>query len=259
MKFEFDAEKYSEASPHQRRWGEKLIAEFDFTGDQRILDLGCGEGNLTARLAQLVPQGFIVGIDASESMVASAKKAHKAENLRFDLVDINDVDFADEFDVVFSNATLHWVKDHNKLLANVYKSLKAGGIVRFNFAGDGNCSHLSKVLKQTMAEDKYAGYFASFDWPWYMPSVAEYEKTLKQFDFKQARVWPENADTYFPDADAMTKWIDQPSLVPFLKCITAADKQSFRDTVVQRMIKETIQNDGACFETFRRINVSAKK
>ncbi len=259
MTFEFDAEKYKKASAHQRQWGKKLIAELDLKDNERILDLGCGDGGITAQLAELVPNGLVVGIDASQSMIESAKKTHKAQNLKFDLMDINTIDFEDEFDAVFSNATLHWVKDHNKLLANVHKSLRTEGILRFNFAADGNCSHFFKVIKQVMAEKKYAEYFSDFDWPWYMPAVDEYEKNLTQFGFKETKVWGENADRYFASTEEMIRWVDQPSIVPFLKCVDDVDKKLFRDAVVEQMVKETIQPDRTCFETFRRINIFAKK
>ena len=259
MTFDFDAEKYKRASTHQKEWGKKLIAELNLKGDERILDLGCGDGTITTQLAELVPNGLVVGIDASQSMIDSARKNYKAENMRFDLMDINTIDFEDEFDVVFSNATLHWIKDHNKLLANVYKSLKVEGILRFNFAADGNCSHFFKVIRQVMAEKRYAEYFGDFDWPWYMPNIDEYEKLLKKSKFKETRVWGKNADRYFANTEAMIRWVDQPSIVPFLKCVDNAYKQPFRNAVVERIVKETIQNDGRCFETFRRINVFAKK
>ena len=194
MTFDFDAEKYKKASFHQRQWGKKLILELDLIGNERILDLGCGDGSITAQLAERVPDGLTVGIDASHNMIESAQKNYKAQNIRFDLMDINTINFEDEFDVIFSNATLHWIKDYMLLLANVYKSLKVGGILRFNFAADGNCSHFFKVIKQVMVEKKYAEYFNDFDWPWYMPSVNEYENILGQFDFKEAKAWGENPD-----------------------------------------------------------------
>lgn len=259
MAFEFDAEKYKKASPHQRQWGQELIAELNLKGSERILDLGCGDGDLTGQLAELVPDGQVIGIDASRGMIESARKSHKAKNLKFNLMDINTIDFEDEFDVVFSNSTLNWVKDHERLLTNVYKGLKSGGTAHFNFAGDGNCSYFIKVIKEVMAENEYAGYFEDFDWPWYMPRIGEYEKLLKKSSFEEAKVWGENADRYFDDAEAMTKWIEQPCLVPFLKCVGDVDKRLFRDTVVEQMIKETIQDDGTCFETFRRVRVFAKK
>lgn len=259
MPFEFDAAKYKKASTHQKEWGRKLISELNLTGNERILDLGCGDGGITAQLAKLVPDGLVIGIDASRSMIDSAGKTHKAQNVKFDLMDINEIGFEGEFDIVISNATLHWVKDHNKLLSNVYRALKVDGIVRFNFAADGNCSTFFKVVREIMAEKKYSGYFNQFDWPWYIPTIEQYENLLEMSKFREAKVWGENADRFFPDRDTMTGWIDQPSLVPFLKHIDGPDKKAFRDVVVERMVKVTIQDDGRCFETFRRINVFARK
>jgi trans-aconitate methyltransferase len=259
MSFEFDAEKYKKASAHQKEWGKKLISELNLAGNERILDLGCGDGGITAQLAELVPDGLVTGIDASQSMIDLAEKTHKAKNLRFILMDINELDFENEFDIVISNATLHWIKEHNKLLWNVYKALKADGTVRFNFAADGNCSTFFKVVRKIMAERQYAVYFNHFDWPWYMPTIEEYEKLLEMYSFREAKVWGENADIYFPNKEAMIGWVDQPSLVPFLKHIDGPGKSAFRDAVVERMVEETIQDDGRCFETFRRINVLAKK
>lgn len=92
-----------------------------------------------------------------------------------------------------------------------------------------------------------------------MPSLGEYEALVEQFGFHDARVWPENADRFFPDKDAMIQWLDQPSLVPFLKCVAEKDKARFREWVVTKMIEKTLQDDGTCFETFRRINVFARK
>jgi len=258
MAHEFDGGKYEKASDHQRQWGRKLIAELALQGTEGVLDLGCGDGTITAWLAELLPDGEVVGIDASQGMIdAAAPKV--GSNLRFVLMDINDLDFADQFDLVVSNATLHWVKDHRRLLQNVCKALRPGGRLRFNFAGDGNCSHLFKVARKAMARDEFAACFADFEWPWYMPPLDEYRALVGSAGLQDAKVWGENADRYFPDTEAMIRWLDQPSLVPFLAHVPAPHKDAFRDFVVCRMIEETLQDDGTCFETFRRINLSAAK
>lgn len=259
MVFEFDGEKYRQASPHQKEWGKKLISSLQLAGNERILDLGCGDGTLTAQLAELVPNGSVLGIDASSGMIETACKNYKAENLKFELMDINEIDFESEFDVIFSNATLHWVKDHKKLFANTFKALKPGGYIRFNFAGDGNCSNLYAVLREVMAFEEYSRYFEEFDWPWYMPKIEEYRTIVAESDFKDAKIWGENADRYFANVEEITRWIDQPSIVPIIKFVEDGKKQGFRDAVVERMIQRTTQDDGTCFETFRRINVFAKK
>ena len=92
-----------------------------------------------------------------------------------------------------------------------------------------------------------------------MPSVDEYRALMDEVAFVQKKVWSENADKHFESAEAMTKWIDQPSLVPFLGYVAEKDRQRFRDAVVEQMIEETLQNDGTYFETFRRINVLVRK
>jgi trans-aconitate methyltransferase len=259
MKFDFDGEKYKQASGQQKAWGKRLILELELGGDERILDLGCGDGTLTAELAKLVPDGSVLGIDASESMIETARKDHAGANLRFELQDINAIDFEPEFDLVFSNATLHWIKDHRRLLAKVFNSLKAHGAVRFQFAGDGNCSTLIRVLREVMSAEEYAAYFGEFDWPWYMPTRQEYRALLDEVPFTEKELSCENADKYFESAEAMIKWIDQPSLVPFLASVAEKDKQRFRDVVVERMMEETLQASGMYFETFRRINVLGRK
>jgi len=258
MAHEFDGRKYEKASAHQKEWGTRLIAELDLQGTERILDLGCGDGALSAHIADLVPDGQVVGIDASRGMIEAAQsKARK--NLRFLLMDIDDLNFAEEFDVVFSNATLHWIKDHRRLLCNVGRALRKAGNLRFNFAGEGNCSHFFAVIREAMAAKEFAVHLAGFDWPWYMPSVEEYSALMDASGLSSAHVWGENADRYFRDEAEMIKWIDQPSLVPFLAHLPEVAKPRLREYVIKRMTEETRQDDGSCFETFRRINVSARK
>jgi trans-aconitate methyltransferase len=168
------------------------------------------------------------------------------------------MNFNNEFDVIFSNATLHWVKDHQRLLRRAFKALRKNGLLRFNFAADGNCSHFFKVIRKAIERDNFAAYFKEFVWPWYMPPIDEYRELVEKIGI-DVNIWGENADRYFPDTDALIGWIDQPSLVPFLVYVEDKYKSSFRDFVIEEMIKETKQDDGRCFETFRRINLLAKK
>jgi trans-aconitate 2-methyltransferase len=258
MAHEFDGNKYKAASAHQKEWGAGLIRELNLSGTERILDLGCGDGALTAQLAALTPQGSVLGIDASLGMIEAAH-AHVAHNLSFEVRDINELNFENEFDIVFSNAALHWVKNHRTLLENVHRALRQGGVLRFNFAGDGNCANFFSVVKEAMLLPQFARYFSGFEWPWYMPSLEEYELLVQRFSFAQSRVWGENADRYFADQETMIKWIDQPSLVPFLQLVADEHKEAFRQFVIDRMVRKTCQDDGRCFETFRRINLVARK
>ncbi|WP_067049807.1 class I SAM-dependent methyltransferase [Methanofollis ethanolicus] len=257
--YDFDGRKYLKASKPQKEWGTKLIESIDFRDDDVVLDLGCGDGFLTRMIKERIGQGRVIGIDASDGMIAKARE-YETPGLEFKLQDIDDLDYRETFSVIISNAALHWVKDHDKLLKNCYAALKEGGILRFNFAGDGNCSHFITVVREAMRQDEFCHYFRNFEWPWYMPGTKEYERIGSAALYSEFRVWDENADRYFRDEDEMIRWIDQPSLVPFLQYIPDADvREDFRAEMIGRMIERTEGEDGRCFETFRRINVFARK
>jgi trans-aconitate 2-methyltransferase len=258
MAHEFDGKKYEKASAHQKAWGDKLISELALFGNERVLDLGCGDGVNTAKIAERLTDGEVVGIDASRGMIEAARPKEKG-NLRFILMDIDEIRFENEFDVIFSNATLHWVGDHRRLLRNVFRALRPGGVLRFNFAADGNCVHFFEVVRRAMQKEDFSSFFSNFTWPWTMPSIAVYTQLADESDFETVKVWGENADRYFPDAGTMIGWIDQPSIVPFMAWLPDSHKTGFRDYVVNEMIRKTRQDDGRCFETFRRVNLYAKK
>jgi len=256
--YPFDGKKYEKSSQCQREWGTKLTEELHLKGNETILDLGCGNGVITKELAERVPQGRVVGVDSSPSMLEAAK-AHKTENMELKLLDITDMAFEAEFDVVFSNAALHWVLDHEKLLKNIYSSLKPRGFVRIQFACDSNCPNLIAVLREVMELPELVTGFKDFRWPWYTPNPEEYEALLSHTEFLNYKVWKENKDRYFPDEESMIGWIEQPSIVPFLAVLPEDLKKLFRNIVVERMIERTKQQDGTYFETFRRINVYTEK
>jgi len=256
--FDFDGEAYGKASDHQREWGCRLIDDLSLRGDERILDLGCGDGKLSCLLADRVPAGSVLGVDASAGMLEAARW-HRRANLRFDVLDINRLDFTEAFDVVFSNAALHWIHDHRKLLDAICHALAPGGTARLSFAADGNCAALIRAIRRTMATPEFAPRFETFQWPWHMPTVEQYRRLATAAAFEDIRIWEENADRLFPTAEAITAWIDQPSLVPFLQHLPARLRSSFRDPVVADVLRETRRPAGGHFETFRRLNVLAHK
>ncbi len=177
MAFNFDGAKYQKASKHQKEWGNKIISELNLNGNEFILDLGCGDGVLTQHLSHLVPDGEVLGIDASIGMIETAKQKEE-NNLSFALIDINEMDFSDKFDIIISNAALHWVKNHVNLLERCKKALKNGGIIKWSFGGYGNCLNLVEILRTTMDIPEFKNMFKGFDWPWYTPRKEEYEELL---------------------------------------------------------------------------------
>ena len=253
---DFDAVKYRSASAHQKQWGHTVISGLVLRGDETILDLGCGDGLLTAQLAGFVPHGCVLGIDASPDMISHASQL-TAPNLAFRRMDAAEMDFAHQFDLIFSNAALHWVPDHRRLLIASLAALKPGGAIRWNFGGVGNCANLIVSLEAVMALPPYAALFADFAWPWFMPGRDEYVAMLDAAGFRDVQVTLENRDKLFPSSTELIAWMDQPCLVPFLSHLPTNVRAGFRQRVIDEMLARCRRDDGSCFETFRRLDVRA--
>lgn len=251
----WEGRDYERHSPHQREWGSSLIGELTLRGDERILDLGCGDGSLARKLADLVPHGWVPGIDAAPEMLEAARDKC-APNMAVRPLDINDLAFEAEFDVVFSNASLHWVHNHAALLRNIHRALRSGGIMRVQFGSDGNCPNLLACLRRQMAAPPFPEAFADFRWPWYFPALPAYENLLQRSGLAEWRAWTEIKDQRFPSADAIIGWIDNPCLIPFLQALPADLRKPFRDGVVGATLTRTRRPDGSLIEAAIRFALS---
>jgi trans-aconitate methyltransferase len=144
---------------------------------ERVLDLGCGDGTLTVQIAE---QGAeVLGVDSSPAMVAAAC----ARGLDARLMDISALTFDDEFDAVFSNAVLHWVRDADAALAGVYQALRRGGRFVAEFGGHTNVAAIGTALRAVLARNA-----VDYQWPWYYPSPADYRRRLETHGFDVADV-----------------------------------------------------------------------
>ncbi|MHB1329480.1 MAG: class I SAM-dependent methyltransferase [Gemmatimonadales bacterium] len=256
---EMNGQEYRRAATHQREWGLSLIDSLMFGGDERVLDLGCGDGIVTGHLADRVPGGYVLGIDNSQSLIDAATPLVKP-NLRFRLMNIEAMAFRAAFDVIFSNATLHWIHDHARLLNACYAALRPNGVIHFGFAAHGNCATFEAVVKRIIERRQYREFFdRSWTWPWFTPTANQYESLLRGTAFRDIRVIEDVADRLFPDKDAMIRWIRQPAIVPFVTRLPSSCRDAFTEAVVREIVDLTERPDGTCFEQFRRLHLAARK
>jgi 2-isopropylmalate synthase len=194
---QWDAEEYVNHASFVTALAGDVIELLNPQSGERILDVGCGDGELTAALQD---KGCsLVGIDASVSMVESTKR----RGLEAYVVDGQELDFHNEFDAVFSNAALHWLLQPEKVIKGVYEGLKAKGRFVAEFGGDGNIAALLKAMQDVFNEHEEFGQFKS---PWFFPNTEEYKVLLEKEGFEVNIIELISRPT--PLTSGISKWLE---------------------------------------------------
>ena len=154
--------------------GMPVVALLAPRAGERILDVGCGDGPLTKKLVEMGCK--VVGVDASPAMIEAAK----AMGLDARVMDGQTLQFEGEFDAVFSNAALHWMKQADAVIAGVWRALKPGGRFVGEFGGDGNTATVLRALEVALQQRGLDFRTLS---PWYFPSVEEHRNKLEAHGF----------------------------------------------------------------------------
>jgi trans-aconitate 2-methyltransferase len=185
----WDPSDYQKSSSAQYNWAMTLIADLLLDGDERILDIGCGDGRITAHLADLVPNGSVRGIDISPEMISFAARKYAGQtNLSFQVGDASALHFIEEFDLVVSFACLHWIKDHLSVLKSVRQSLVPGGSFLMQCGGRGNAARILDLTGEVIKSAPWKEYFSGFSFPYHFYGPQEYEPWLAEAGLRSLRV-----------------------------------------------------------------------
>ena len=167
--YRWNSEEYRQHSTGQQDWGRELIRKLHLQGTEQVLDIGCGDGRITAEIAKILTTGSITGIDSSPQMIGLAKKQFPSDqygNLSFEIMDGSCLIFREQFDIVFSNAALHWVTDHKPVLAGIYKSLKPGGKILLQMGGKGNAEKILTIIDTFKTISSWSSYLSNIEFPY---------------------------------------------------------------------------------------------
>ncbi|WP_424362783.1 class I SAM-dependent methyltransferase [Methylocystis parvus] len=243
---DWDAAGYQRHAAFVPQLGAPLLDLLAPVEGERILDLGCGDGALTLQIAQ--SGASVVGVDASPQMVQAAR----ARGLDAHISDGAALNFDQEFDAVFSNAALHWMRDADAVIDGVRGALKPGGRFVAEFGGHGNVAAISVALLATVR--KY-GANAEDVLPWYFPTPDDYRQRLEAFGFRVLEIGLIPRPTPLPTD--MGGWLDVFASGVF--ATLAADKRrSARDEAIDLLRPVLCDEQGNWTVDYVRLRVLAR-
>ena len=248
---DWDSKLYDKQHHFVSDYGSDVLQWFAPKPGEKILDVGCGTGQLAA---QIVESGAtVLGIDASKEMIESAEASYP--NINFEVVDATKLPYSESFDAIFSNATFHWIENQEALVEGLFKSLKAGGRLVAEFGGKENIKSITDAIttaavKLTLA-DKIKTDF------WYFPSISSYATLLESKGFEVEQMWLFDRPTPLKGEEGMYNWINQFARHAF-KDIEDKQAESIKNLAVE-ILKPNYFINGEWIADYRRLRLKAWK
>jgi trans-aconitate methyltransferase len=241
----WDAARYQDQHSFVWRYGANLLELLDPRHGERILDVGCGTGQLTAEIAR--SGAHVVGLDNSPEMLAGARK--NFPELTFVSGDAAAFDFAEPFDAVFSNAALHWVKDAEGAVESIARALSVGGRFVAEFDGKGNIASVQAALRTVL------GPGADAQSPWYYPSIGEYSAVLERHGLEVRNASLFDRPTQLEGENGLDHWLRM-----FTQSYLRQFSPESADEIVRQLVEQlrpVFYRDGIWTVDYRRIRLIA--
>ena len=273
----WNPEDYAKNSDAQLKWAQELRKNIDLQNYKSILDVGCGDGKITADFAATLrserkllhfreeycsPLNRVVGIDSSPAMISYATKKYPTSqypNLAFFCIDARSLNFQQEFDLIFSNATLHWVDDHQAFLRGANLALRDGGRLIISCGGEGNAFEVLQTFAELIALKTWNIYFNNFDNPYYFYGLQDYQNWLEKYGFAIKRLELVPKDMTHKGEDGLTGWI-RTTWMRFTKCVPEDKRDNFIAQFVNLYLqKNPLDSQGLAHVSMVRLEVDAEK
>jgi trans-aconitate methyltransferase len=251
MTAEWNAPLYQSSHSFVWEYGKELLSLLAPQAGERVLDVGCGTGQLTAEIARSGAR--ILGIDNSPAMIEQART--NFPDLQFEITDVTRISYTAEFDAVFSNAVLHWVRDAQSAAAAISRALKPGGRFVAEFGGKGNIQALTEAAFQALAalgvpEPEKQN-------PWFFPSIGEYAALLERHGMAVAYAVLFDRPTALEGPRALENWFTM-----FGAALTSAVPPGQQEEFLRRVEHygaPRLFRNGTWFADYRRLRVVANK
>jgi trans-aconitate 2-methyltransferase len=229
-----------------------LLALVNVRPDLKVIDLGCGTGELTSQLADKLPNSHVTGLDSSPQML---EKAASFQRPGLVFVEGDQAALTGEWDLIFSNAALQWSENHTELIPSLYGKLAPGGQIAVQVPS--NQYHIShQIYRQTADEEMFKFILNGFQRYAPVLKIDDYARIFYQCGAEDIVVFEKVYAHILEDADAVVEWISGTALVPYFERL-GKYKDEFVQSVREKM--RAAMPDRPVFYPFRRTFFSAKK
>jgi trans-aconitate 2-methyltransferase len=248
---DWNADVYHRVSGPQVAMAAAVLDRLELRGDETVLDAGCGTGRVTRLLLERLPHGRVIAVDASGEMVARARE--ELAGLR---ADVRQADLAglvlaegESVDAVFSNATFHWVPDHDALFAALAAALRPGGRMSVQCGGEGNVAGVHAAALQAAADSGLGHRFAGWPGPWNFAGPQPTEARLRAAGFTDVRCW---LQAWPITPDEPRAYLETVCLGPHLARLADDERERFLNAVMVRLGERPLLD-------YVRLNVVARR
>jgi trans-aconitate 2-methyltransferase len=229
-----------------------LLALVEVRPNLKVVDLGCGTGELTRELADALPNSAVTGLDSSAQMLEKAQSL-SGPNLHF--IEGDQAQLTGEWDLIFSNAALHWSENHTELIPRLYERLLPGGQIAVQVPSNHN--HISHhVYRETASEEPFKSILNGFQRYAPVLSIDEYARLLFLCGAEEIVVFEKVYAHILEDSDAVVEWISGTALVPYFERL-GDHKEDFLKVIRAKM--RVALPDRPVFYPFRRTLFSVRK
>jgi trans-aconitate 2-methyltransferase len=190
---DWDAGAYERVGTPQQEWAVGIIDRLALTGAETVLDAGCGSGRVTRMLIDRLPDGRVIAVDGSESMVEQVRSVLRPQDSAF-VADLAQLELEEKVDAVFSGAVFHWIPDHDALFARLHAAMKPGSRLEAQCGGEGNIGAFHEIAAAVGAEAPFAEHLAGWEGPWNFAGPAITAERLERAGFTDVETslqpWP---------------------------------------------------------------------
>lgn len=254
------AKEYHHHSSAQMNAAMQLLTHIRFKGNERIIDVGCGDGKITAKLASFVPSGSVLGIDLSSNMIDFAKDTFSKDNfsnLNFLLQGAQDLNYEREFDILFSSFALQWVKDHGSFLKKAYESLRADGYLVITVPL-GISSALAHSIDDITSLPYWKPYFENFSPEWSFISDIEFKNLLERASFVTSRLAVIAEKVIYSSREDFEKYVRP--WFSYLNVVPELLRNVFFNQIIDNYLRlEPVLENGKVSFQFSRLEIIAHK